>query len=79
MTGFTGFENLSRPLYSPLPFFPPHPFLSPFFAVKIMKGQIKGHGWGGGSGGGSRLRERVIAVTPESALRMSRGGKKDEL
>lgn len=34
---------------------------------------------GGSGGGGGRLRERVIAVTPESALRMRRGGKKDEL
>lgn len=34
-------------------------------------------GWGGGRV--CRLRERVIAVTPESALRMRKGGKKDEL
>lgn len=61
MTGFTGFENLFRPLHSPLLFVPLLPFLS-VFAAEIMKGRIQG-------AVGMRFRKRVIAVTPEPLQR----------
>lgn len=67
MTGFTGFENLFRPLHSPLFLcFFSHPSPPPS-TVEIMKA-----GTNGGRGGGVR----VIAVIPELLQRAQAGRKR---
>lgn len=65
MTGFSGFENLFRPLHSP--FLNPPP---PFVSLPVQSGGNERANQGGRRGGS--LRRRVIAVTPEPVQKPGR-------